>query len=147
MLLWSRGELTHKRRRPVHPGGGLTLRPGWLLEIPCRGGADRILALALGALERSDTGVDHGRERKLARRHEARDPCAHGDIAAAGPGARMMNEEVAHPLHHDLRILARLVRRIALSQYRERAAVPAPDQIAATAVGGRDHARDAAQAG
>ena len=59
----------------------------------------------------------------------------------------MVHQQIAHALRHDARILRGTLGRLALRQYHERAALPAPDQIAATPVGGADDARHAADAG
>ena len=54
----------------------------------------------------------------------------------------MMDQEVAHALSDDLRVLRRLLRRIALGERRERPTVPTADEIAATPVGCADDASD-----
>src|SRR5205809_1093144 len=65
----------------------------------------------------------------------------------AGCRARMMDQQIANALHDHLGVFARLRRVIALRQHSERAALPAPDQVAATAVRAADQARHAPDAG
>src|SRR6516225_9262368 len=76
----------------------------------------------------------------------ASDPGAHGHVAARAGGG-MVHQQSAHPIAYHLRVLRGLLRGLPLRQDREGSAFPAPDQVAATTVGGGDDPRHAADAG
>src|SRR5882762_8552340 len=120
-------------------------RPG-SVKIPRLRAHDPVLAVLLGSLQGRPAGLQQSLERQCARRHEARDPGAHGDVA---PGARggVMHEQVAHALRHHGRVVSGPVRGLALGQHGECSALPAADEIPAPLVRGADHARDAPDAG
>src|SRR3984893_8239944 len=116
------------------------------VKIPRLRGHDPILAVLLGSLQGCPAGLQEPLERHCARRHEARDPGAHGDVAP-GAGGGVMHEQVAYALRHHRGVLCGLVRGLALGQHRECSALPAADEIPAPPVRGTDHARDAPDAG
>ena len=59
----------------------------------------------------------------------------------------MMDQEIAHPLRNDLRVLRRFLCRIPLRERRDRPAVPTADQVAATPVGCAHDTSDTPDAG